>query len=485
MIHRVLLIASFAAIWWGAFAFGAVYSWAHKPLAVACGILGLAAIVVERRGRPAVGGVAIGLGAILLGIGLQLIPLQLPTLLRVSPATDALLQQYDFKYQIERSAATGTAFGVEAATPFRHPISIAPDQTVHGAYLFTAFALFLVGMTRLVSVVSAKRVGHWLIVTGGVLAIVGIVQRALTANDIRPLVYGFWQPRSENAVPFGPFINANHFAGWMLMALPVALAAFLELLLREVDTDGPQRRSRIAIVTSPHVGALVTLAGTCLIMGLSLLMTRSRSGLAAFAIGTLLAGWVAFRRQSGRAAQVAVAGSVLALLLATLGWAGLDTVTSKFTDAQASKSLTSRLAAWRDTLHIIRDFPVTGTGFNTYGAAMMVYQTNERRLHFRETHNDYLQLAAEGGLLLGIPIVATVGVFVRDVRRRFREAPRTGTTYYLRVGAVVGLVSIALQSLIEFSLQMPGNAALCALLGAIALHQSPNLRRGGEDAARS
>jgi hypothetical protein len=45
------------------------------------------------------------------------------------------------------------------------------------------------------------------------------------------------------------------------------------------------------------------------------------------------------------------------------------------------------------------------------------------------------------------------------------------------VGAVVGLVSIGLQSLLDFSLQMPGNAALWAVLAAIAVHRSPNLRR--------
>jgi hypothetical protein len=44
------------------------------------------------------------------------------------------------------------------------------------------------------------------------------------------------------------------------------------------------------------------------------------------------------------------------------------------------------------------------------------------------------------------------------------------------VGAVIGLVAIGLQSIFEFSLQMPGNAALFAVLAAIALHRSPNLR---------
>src|SRR5262249_18896780 len=98
-------------------------------------------------------------------------------------------------------------------------------------------------------------------------------------------------------------------------------------------------------------------------------------------------------------------------------------------------------------------------------------------LHFQEAHNDYLQIAAEGGLLVGLPALASLLIFAWHVRRRFQEAPKDGTTYWLRVGAVIGLVAIGLQSLFEFSLQMPGNAALFAVLVAIALHQSPHLRR--------
>ena len=183
-----------------------------------------------------------------------------------------------------------------------------------------------------------------------------------------------------------------------------------------------------------------------------------------------------FRRQTGIARAI-VAGSVLLVILGTVGWAGGDALVSKFRDGQSEKSLTLRINAWRDTLAIIRDFPLAGSGLDTYGTAMMVYQDEaSRALHFQEAHNDYLQLAAEGGLLLGVPILVTLGLFARDVRRRFREAPKAGTTYTLRVGAVVGMIAIAVQSLLEFSLQMPGNAVLFVLLAAIALHRSPNLR---------
>ena len=48
--------------------------------------------------------------------------------------------------------------------------------------------------------------------------------------------------------------------------------------------------------------------------------------------------------------------------------------------------------------------------------------------------------------------------------------------YWRRVGATTGLVAIGLQSLVEFSLQMPGNAVFCVVLMAIALHESPSAK---------
>ena len=108
--------------------------------------------------------------------------------------------------------------------------------------------------------------------------------------------------------------------------------------------------------------------------------------------------------------------------------------------------------------------------------ATLFYQTSVPGFHLREAHNDYLQLAAEGGLLLGAPIVCAVAALVREIRVRFVDS--SGSSYWIRLGAVTGLGAIALQSTVEFSLQMPGNAALCAVLCGIALHRDPRSARG-------
>ena len=122
---------------------------------------------------------------------------------------------------------------------------------------------------------------------------------------------------------------------------------------------------------------------------------------------------------------------------------------------------------------------MAGTGLNTYGTAMLFYQQHELAKSFSAAHNDYLQLAAEGGALLTIPAILCAGAFIVAVRRRFVDDASV-RTYWLRAGAVTGLTAIALQETVDFSLQMPGNAVLFAVLCGIALHKGPERRAASE-----
>lgn len=454
--------AILALVTWGALSFGAVYAWAYIPLALGCGLVGLLGVVVGRGNRPPIGLLVLALAALIVAVGLQLVPLSRAALERISPATIRFLTQYDFSYVVGESS---------------HPVSIAPEKTWLGLLLLAALTIFMLGASRMASRFGAQRLALGLVWIGALLAVFGIVQEAVNLSNRIILVYGFWRPMYEGARPFGPFINRNHFAGWMLMALPVALG-YLYASVERVWHGGPGgAHGRISLLASTAGGRILLLLFTCSTMFMSILMTRSRSGIAAVGVLALLAGLIVILKQKTIRARITTATLFVVIVGATAAWAGGETIVGRLVrDDSNIASVGGRIPIWRDTLTMVRDFRLTGTGLNTFGRATTVYQTAVKELHFQEAHNDYLQVAAEGGLLLGMPILVTLGIFVRDVWRRFREAPKQGMTYWLRVGAVIGLVSIAAQSFVEFSLQMPGNAALFALLAAIALHQSPNLR---------
>jgi O-antigen ligase len=120
---------------------------------------------------------------------------------------------------------------------------------------------------------------------------------------------------------------------------------------------------------------------------------------------------------------------------------------------------------------IARDFPLVGSGIDTFATAIVAYETPDRPTLFTEAHNEYLQLASEGGLLVCVPAVGALAVFIVAVWRRFSQPAASQMTWWIRVGAVAGLIAIALQSSVEFSLRIPANAVLCSVLCAIALHR--------------
>ena len=72
---------------------------------------------------------------------------------------------------------------------------------------------------------------------------------------------------------------------------------------------------------------------------------------------------------------------------------------------------------------------------------------------------------------MALPVALCLLFFIREVYRRGRADQLSTTSWWLRRGAVTGLIAIALQESVEFSLQMPGNAVLFALLCAVALHR--------------
>jgi putative inorganic carbon (hco3(-)) transporter len=129
----------------------------------------------------------------------------------------------------------------------------------------------------------------------------------------------------------------------------------------------------------------------------------------------------------------------------------------------------ARPQIWRETLPIVRDFAVTGTGLGSFRTAMLVYQKTDRTFFFNTAHNQYLQFAAEGGVVLLILLAWAALAFGVIVARRLRADP--SALFWIRTGAAAGVVGALVQSLWETGLRLPANALLFAVLCAIAVHE--------------
>jgi hypothetical protein len=337
--------------------------------------------------------------------------------------------------------------------------------------LFLAFAVLLLGAAQMISARGARALVERLTIVAVLLALAGIVQKPLYAGRI----FGFWTPEQEG-MPFGPFVNRNHFAGWMLLALPPALSLFAAGIAHAMHGIRPGWRARVLWLSSPEASVLILLAAGILVMSLSLVMTMSRSGMTALALAILMTGGFIVRGGGSRTRRATTWAYLVLLVAVAVAWAGTDAIVARFAQTDWSEFDTRR-GAWTDAWDIARMFPIAGTGLNTYGTATLVYQRHDLAQHYAQAHSDYLQLAAEGGVMLVVPALAAMIFFVRDIGRRFRQDEPGSTAWWLRSGAVTALVAVALQESVDFSLQMPGNAALFAVVCAVALHQSRPARR--------
>lgn len=435
---------------WGALAFGGAYPWAYWPLVAlmfAAGAAGCAADAgapnrVDRR-------LAIAFTLPAAAIALQLIPLPIAWVRVVSPNLSAVLENTDF------------AFG--AGLTRHHPISIDGSATLVPLFVFGSAALLALGLARTMGTRHPRMLVEGLTVMGVILALVGIVQKPL--YDGRLL--GFWTPQALGS-PFGPFVNKNHFAGWMVMALPLSLGlvcAGLDRAMRDVRSGW---RHKILWLSSAEANRLILLAVGVLLMILSLILTMSRSGISALTLSIALMGMLVIRGLKGRSRRLIGVVYVVGLFGAAVAWVGVDVLATRFANTNWSE-FNDRRGAWLDALGVVASFPLTGTGLNTYSIVARFYQRHDLSSFYGEAHNDYLQLLAEGGLLVGIPALLCVAAFGREVHRRLRsDVP--GSSWWLRRGAVAAIVAIGLQEAVEFSLQMPGNVALFAVVCALAIH---------------
>jgi hypothetical protein len=107
---------------------------------------------------------------------------------------------------------------------------------------------------------------------------------------------------------------------------------------------------------------------------------------------------------------------------------------------------------------------------------MLVYQRTQVFMphlggfaHFNQAHSHYLQIAAEGGLLIGVPVAAATALFVNSAKKAL-DADR-GEIFWVRAAAGASLAAIAAQSIWETSLRTPANALLGAALAALLVHR--------------
>jgi O-antigen ligase len=192
-----------------------------------------------------------------------------------------------------------------------------------------------------------------------------------------------------------------------------------------------------------------------------------RGGLLGLAAGPVIVVALAF--STARGAWLATVPMAAALVLMTRGrravWSlvalaalgGLIIVASPALRARAAGSFATtglnagRIGIWRANLDIVREHPVFGLGFGRYRAAALPYYERhpdaDRRSH---AHSNYLQLAAEAGLL---GLAAFALVFATALLRGWTAVVRAGDdrTWVAAAGAWAGMVGFLVGGVTQYT----------------------------------
>jgi hypothetical protein len=405
-----------------ALALGGVFG---EAIGTAAGLLLLAfGVSVYRAHSVSIDGIGILLLGLTAATAFQLIPLPLSVVAGLSPRT--------------ADTALGAAAALGEAAPTSAPLSIDPAATgVMLVWMLAVTAGYLVAR-RLAERGSMR---EWMVLAvptfGLVLVAIGLVHAVLGLDR----VYGLYAP-NPNALPIrtgalylSTFISPNHLAGFLNLGAPVALVV--------ATSDSVTQRQRI----------LWGLAGVVLIAGV--VMTGSRAGTLCAGLGALLV--IVSRGQS--------VGRVMTLF--GLAVASLLVLASPIGEQLASLPGLSELVESTDrgirtlTFDVIQAWPWAGVGRGAFGVAQT--QVNSLVTGFTVTyaHNTPLQVIADFGVLVGGgALVAGAMLMVRPMLAAFKVP--------LYRGAAIGLLSVLLQNLVDFSLDILGVALVAvAFVAAI------------------
>jgi O-antigen ligase len=295
---------------------------------------------------------------------------------------------------------------------------------------------------------SYRTRAHWhgfiwfLMSLGFAVSLFGILQH-FTFNGklywVRELRYG--------GVPFGPYVNRNHFAGLMELLIPPGLA---------IQILGAERRDQLPLVT------LFTL----LPIG-AVFLSASRGGIISIiAEMGFLAVLIVLHRREKKVFVAAGAAVVLAVLL--VSWLGIGASLERFASYRGLEvSEGRRVEMLHGSIRIFLDHPALGTGLGTLQEVFPRYDTIYDGKIVNHSHNDYAEALAEMGIAGGLCGFAFLVLLFWNAWKIFVVEKETRSFAY-HVSALVACLGLLVHAMVDFNFHIPSNSLIFLLQAALA-----------------
>jgi O-antigen ligase len=284
-----------------------------------------------------------------------------------------------------------------------------------------------------------------LAVAGFLIAAMGIAQY-LTAEG---KLYWVWKLESGGRM-FGPYVNRNHFAGLMELWCPLALG--MALL--------PEHR-----LTQRWFWSVLAL-----VMGGAVMLSGSRGGAISLVVAVVTFTLLIAAQRAGKRA---VLWLLAAMLFTVSGVLALERgellqryeAVLRPHQYQQEDAAAYRFAAWKDTITLIRQTPITGSGLDTFAARFPAVRSFATDLVWTQAHNDFLQFVAETGLIGAVLALWMFGAGAREAMRNLVRTSGTATGALLAAMAA-GCIGFIAHGWLDFNFHIPANASSFAVLAS-------------------
>lgn len=262
-----------------------------------------------------------------------------------------------------------------------------------------------------------------------VIAVFGIVQKLSYNGKIYWLIV-------KDGGHFGPYINYDHYAGYMEMCGFLAIASFIGKISVSSLVYLKRWKDKVVWFSTKEANKTLMYLFFAVVMATALFMTTSRGGIMSF-LGALAVLYficlisVETKKQN----RILMASALVVLLIVIMfAWVGPEATIDRFQALQimikafiSERAILSEIRPffWQDTTNMIKDFPAIGVGLGDYSYIFPKYRTFAERWGFLQfAHNDYLQLIAEMGVVGGVFLCGFCVWYICKFRgciRRLRE----------------------------------------------------------------
>jgi tetratricopeptide (TPR) repeat protein len=392
-------------------------------VSIAAGVLGMVVFHKEHHAWPMTLP-AVGMFLLTAWSAIQAVPLPASFVAAIAPANAEV-----WAHVLDPFGQPGPAW---------HPISLDPGAT----WAEVLKGLAYTGMLLASSVVAFRR--------GAAFGVATVFASALAAGCLTiahgisgmTKVFGLYDPLYfDSPWQMGPLLNSNHLAGYLNLGVMCGLGV---LLMRK--SRFPRWFSGVGVATLFALSVLAASRGAALLLPFGViivvLLLRSR------------------RRQeregvvSNRWLDILTAGAVaLGAAFAALGF------TTKHWKALIDEDLIKlSILEWAKPL--VRDHPFLGIGRGAFETVYPAYRPNQGHVLWTHPENLPVQWAAEWG----VPVAILAMLFFLWLIRPSRMG---ATRSSVAAGAVAGILVLAAQNFVDFSLEMPGVAiSVVVLIGS-------------------